>query len=62
MLFKGLKTLSESSDKLVFSFILFQDKRLELQFSIKQNSLYNQLKLTKLLAKIWVTFRLRSTP
>ena len=62
MLFKGLKTLSESSDKLVFSFILFQDKRLELQFSIKQNSLYNQLKLTKLLAKIWVTFRLRCTP
>ena len=45
MLFKGLKTLSESFDNLVFSFKLFQDKHLELQFSIKQDSLYSQLKL-----------------
>ena len=48
-------------DNSVFSFILFLDKHLEFYFSIKQDPLYNQLKLkillikvTKLLAKIWV--------
>ena len=36
----------------MFSFILFPDKQLELQFSVKQNSLYSQLKLKILLIKV----------
>ena len=63
ILVKLLKTLSELFGNLVFLFMLFPDKHLELQFSVKQNSLYSQLKLkillikvTKLLAKIWVPF------
>ena len=68
ILIKGLKTSSELFDNLVFSFTLFHDKHLELLFSVKQDSLYSQLKLkallikvTQLLAKLWVPFWLRCT-
>ena len=52
ILVKGLKTLSELFDNLVSLFIFLSDKHLEFQISVKQDSLYSQLKLKMQLMKV----------